>query len=81
MQRLADAAKRTRSLRKLLEKGAEALEPKKVGEHWQKPEVSAKLAARARKMLLADGKCAIIIPYPGLIPTFCCVVAICSFGR
>lgn len=54
MQRVVE---RTRSLKTLLEKGADALLPKKVGDLWHKPEVSAKLAARARKILLAEGKC------------------------
>lgn len=54
MQRVAE---RARSLKKLLEKGADALLPQKVGDFWHKPEVSARLAARAKKMLLADGKC------------------------
>lgn len=44
------------ALRRLLEKGAAALLPQKVGDVWRKAEVSAKSAARLRKQFLAEGR-------------------------
>lgn len=62
---------RLRSVKRLLEKGAEALMPKKVGDVWHKPEVSARLAARARKILLAEGKCVSLDVNPIPTPRHC----------